>query len=319
MPMCRCCSVKSTLCRTPPWPQRSRSAGFDERATYAGPGMCKSPTDGSVAPGVCYPPAVNYSPRYYLINGTSFDRSNAIASTLPVAALGASGNVLLRIVNAGQRLHDPAVVGADMTLLAEDGNTVPGGTRVQSSIPMPPGKTFDATIRPTQTTGGTYDNATLPVYDRELSLSTNNQRDGGMQAYINLGTGAASGSVGSGSSGVTLSASDQTFYCVAGTTLAVSDPSKGVLAGAVGANGVSIDPTVAANYFGNVNATNLALNADGTFTYTQAATALTCGGTVHLHGQRHRIAHRDHRASAIRVPRTDARLPPRRSRGPLSS
>jgi hypothetical protein len=250
------------------------TVGFDERATYAGPGRCKSATDGTIAPGACYPPAVNYSPRYYLINGTSFDRTNLAASTVGVPTAGTNKNLLLRIVNAGQRLHVPAVVGADMTLLAEDGNTVPGGTRVQSSIPMPPGKTFDATIQPTQTTAGTYDNATLPVYDRQLSLSTNNERDGGMQAYINVGTGAASGA-GSSASVVSLNASAKTFYCVAGRSLSVTEASKGLLGGSTGASGVSA-PTA---YGGGVDATNLVLNADGTFTYTQASTATTCGGS----------------------------------------
>jgi hypothetical protein len=246
-----------------------RTAGFNATAPWAGPGACKN---GVAA---CYPPAVNYSPRYYLINGTSFDRTNALASTAMVPAAGASGTVLLRIVNAGQRTHVPAVVGADMTLLAEDGNKVPGGTRMQSSIPMPPGKTFDVAIKPGQSTAGTYDNATLPVYDRELSLSTNNQRDGGMQAYVQLGSGAATGTAGSSSSAVTLNATSPTFNCVAGTSLAVTDVSRGVLGGAVGASGVSA-PT---GYTGGLSASNLVLNADGTFSYTQAANATTCGGT----------------------------------------
>ncbi|MBS0375938.1 MAG: DUF11 domain-containing protein [Proteobacteria bacterium] len=246
-----------------------RTAGFNATVAWAGPGACKG---GAVA---CYPPAVNYSPRYYLINGTSFDRTNLPNSTLAVPAAGASGNLLVRIVNAGQRMHAPAVVGANLALLAEDGNPVSKATGVQASIPMPPGKTFDAVIRPTQTTTGTYDPATLPVFDRQLSLSTNNQRDGGMQAYIAVAGGAAIGGVGSSSSGVALSASDPTFYCVAGTTLAVTDVSKGVLAGAVGASGVSA-PTALG---GNLTATNFVLNSDGTFTYTQASTDTTCGGT----------------------------------------
>ena len=251
------------------------ATGFDERSTWAGPGMCKDPATGTPSITIaCYPPAVNYSPRYYLINGTSFDRSNLTASTLAVPASGASGNVLLRIVNAGQRMHAPAVVGANMMLLAEDSNPVPGGTRVQSSIPMPPGKTFDAVIKPTQSTSGTYDAATLPVFDRQLSLSTDNQRDGGMQAYIALAGGAAAGTTGSAASAVTLSALDPTFYCVAGTTLSVTEASRGVLAGSVGASGVSA-PT---GYTGSLLATNLILNSDGTFSYTQTAGAPSCGG-----------------------------------------
>ncbi len=242
------------------------TTGFSETDTWVGPGAaCKN---GAAA---CYPPAVNYSPRYYLINGTSFDRTNVTGSTLVVPAPGVSGNVLLRIVNAGQRMHAPAVVGANMTLLAEDGNKVSGGTRIQASVPMPPGKTFDVAIKPTQIAAGIYDAATLPVYDRQLSLSTNNQRDGGMQAYIALNGGAPSGA-GSAASAVVLSAADKTYYCVAGTTLSITDVSKGVLGGAVGASGASLG--VVSLGAGD----NLAFNPDGTFTYAPAA-GTVCGGS----------------------------------------
>jgi hypothetical protein len=248
-----------------------RTAGFNAIATWAGPGKCK---DGAAA---CYPPAVNYSPRYYLVNGVSFDRTVAPASSTQTAAVapgGASGNVLLRIVNAGQRMHAPAVVGLNMTPLAEDGNPVSKATGVQASIPMSPGKTFDALIKPTQTTAQTYDAATLAVFDRQLSLSTNNQRDGGMQAYILVAGGAATGA-GSASSAVALTAANPTFYCVAGTTLAVTEASKGVLAGSTGASGVSA-PT---GLTGGLSVTNFVLHSDGTFVYTQDPAATTCGGT----------------------------------------
>ena len=58
------------------------------------------------------------------------------------------GNVLLRLVNAGLRLHVPSVVGAKMTLLAEDGNKLPGLPRVQSEVLLPAGKTYDVAIQP---------------------------------------------------------------------------------------------------------------------------------------------------------------------------
>jgi uncharacterized repeat protein (TIGR01451 family) len=251
-----------------------RTAGFNATATWAGPGACQ----GGVA--ACYPPAVNYSPRYYLINGTSFDRTALANSTLAGPTAGANGKVLLRIVNAGQRMHAPAVVGANMTPLAEDGNKVSRATGVQSSIPMPPGKTFDATISPTQSTAGTYDPATLPVFDRELSLSTNNQRDGGMQAYIAVAGGATVGA-GSSLSGVTLTApTNLTFYCVAGSPLTVAEASNGLLRGVTGASGVALPAAPA--FGGDLSATTFALNSDGTFSYTPSAAATTansCGGT----------------------------------------
>ena len=58
--------------------------------------------------------------------------------------------MLLRLVNAGLRMHVPAVVGANMSLLAEDGNKLPGVPKVQSEVFLAAGKTYDVTIQPGQ-------------------------------------------------------------------------------------------------------------------------------------------------------------------------
>src|ERR1700687_1831295 len=56
----------------------------------------------------CYPPAVNYTPLYYTINGVAFNRNAAAASSFPVSpASGVSGSVLVRLVNAGLRMPVP--------------------------------------------------------------------------------------------------------------------------------------------------------------------------------------------------------------------
>ena len=231
----------------------------------------------------CFPPAVNYSPAYYLVNGGSFDRTVANApgasSSLNVLAAGAgpNGRVLLRLVNAGLHMHVPAVVGAKMTLVAEDGNPVTG-VRVQNEVFLSAGKTFDVTISPKQTVAGTYDATTLPIFDRALSLSASNQHDGGMQAYLNVAGGAATG-VGSAASAVTLSATDKAYYCIAGSTLSVSDPSKGLLGGSAGANGVALT-----GVSGNVTTGALNINADGTFTYAAPAGACAGAFTYNVNG-----------------------------------
>ncbi len=146
----------------------------------------------------------------------SFDRANVAASTVSILAVPAAatnGRVLLRIVNAGLRMHMPAAVGLDMTLLAEDGNKLPGVQRVQSSVFLPAGKTYDVTVAPAQT-GGNYTAATYAVFDRSLGLSTNNQRDGGMQAYVAIAGGASTGVGTQVGSGATLTgASSKTYYC----------------------------------------------------------------------------------------------------------
>ena len=87
-------------------------SGFSETAVWSGqPGQCGDPNSTSY--GSCYPPAVNYSPLYYLINGVSLDRTNLSNSIFPVnPTTGVSGQVLVRLVNAGLRMHVPSIVGA---------------------------------------------------------------------------------------------------------------------------------------------------------------------------------------------------------------
>src|SRR5262249_12495921 len=148
------------------------------------PGKCGDIAAPATA-HTCFPPAVNYTPAYYLVNGTSFDRTvtngPAVHPSLNVGAAGANGRILLRLVNAGLHMHVPAVVGAKMALVAEDGNAV-NGKRVQNEVFMSAGKTFDVAISSKQSVAGTYDAATLPIFDRALSLSASNSHDGGMQA-----------------------------------------------------------------------------------------------------------------------------------------
>src|SRR5512143_1413611 len=258
-----------------------RTAGFSETKVWNGQkGQCGDPTAAVGVVNTCYPPAVNYDPRYYLINGVSFDRNNAANSALAVPATtpATSGDILLRFVNAGLRVHVPSLVGADMKLIAEDGTVQPDvalgiakGLTVQAStLSCPPsttticpkiqnelflaaGKTSDVIVTPAAA-GGAYTAATLPIFDRELSLSTNNQRDGGMQAYLQVGGATAL------PASAAAAANPDTFSLVAGNPISVTDPSKGVMANDVGIYGVQVQNAPTAG--------TLVLNADGTFTYT---------------------------------------------------
>ncbi|HEY3655539.1 MAG TPA: hypothetical protein VGL34_11260 [Steroidobacteraceae bacterium] len=244
-----------------------KTSGFSETAVWSGlPGKC-----GDLAVHTCYPPAVNYSPLYYLVNGVSFDRTKIASSTaqiLPLPAAASTGNVVLRLVNAGLRMHIPSIVNMPMTLIAEDGNPLPGQPRIQNEVFMAAGKTYDVEVKPTHATA--YSPATFALFDRQLSLSTNNQRDGGMQAYIGVAGGAATGVGSTAGSGVTLSGfAAKTFYCVAGTTLSVTDPASGLLGGTAGANGVVL--TAGGGLPG------LTVQSNGTFTYVAPATP--CGGS----------------------------------------
>ncbi len=252
-----------------------QNASFSDLTPWNGQiGKCGDVTVPATS-HTCYPPAVNYTPMYYLINGVSFDRTNVAASSLAVPAAGTQANVLLRLVNAGLRMHVPSVVGSKLTLLAEDGNKLPvtGTARIQTEVFLSAGKTYDVAIQPRQTAAGTYDAATLPVYDRALSLSTNNQRDGGMLAYINVAGGATSG-VGSGDSATALNTNGKiwAYSCVTGTPLSVADPAIGLLAGLTGANGVALGTSSLPA------GSNLSLASNGTFAYTPPASG-SCAGS----------------------------------------
>ncbi|MFX7832933.1 hypothetical protein ABTK53_19490, partial [Acinetobacter baumannii] len=66
----------------------------------------------------------------------------------------ANGQVLVRFVNAGLRMHVPATVGTQVTppaakpvpgfaLIAEDGNPQTGNWKIQNEVFLPAGKVFD--------------------------------------------------------------------------------------------------------------------------------------------------------------------------------
>lgn len=209
---------------------------FNETTVWSGqPGGCGNPATANS--GNCYPPAVNYTPLYYLINGVAFDKTNSSASlfpTAPATGVAATGKVLVRIVNAGLRMHVPSIVGsqtgaatapalppAGFSLIAEDGNVLPGTPRVQSEVFMAAGKTYDVMINvPAGTTA-------LPVYDRQLSLSANaTAHDAGMLAYISV-NGAG---LPVAASGAAVANADTYNSMITGQTLTISDPSKGVIA-----------------------------------------------------------------------------------------
>ena len=115
-----------------------RTDGFSDTRVWSGKaGDCGDPAAPVGVVNTCYPPAVNYSPLYYLVNGVAFDRTaTASAAGGRCRPRASAGNVLLRLVNAGLRMHVPSVVGASMTLIAEDGNALPGrAARAERGVP----------------------------------------------------------------------------------------------------------------------------------------------------------------------------------------
>ena len=118
----------------------------------------------------------------------------------------------------------------------------------------------------------------LPIFDRELSLSANaTARDGGMLAYIGVNGGGLPTS-GAFAPAAAQAVNDTFIALVAGQKLTVSDPVRGVIANDMNVYGVQL-LTQAAN--GTV-----ALNANGTFTYTPSGTGYL--GLVYILCERYR-------------------------------
>ena len=245
------------------------SAGFSETMVWSGqPGGCGNPSSPTYQQ--CYPPAVNYTPLYYMINGVAFDKTHAgtslFAATPGSLTSPVTGTVLVRMVNAGLRMHVPSIVGAQtgtgaagFSLIAEDGNPLPGVPRVQNEVFMAAGKTYDVMIN-VPAAGGTA----LPVYDRELSLSGNaTSRDAGMLAYISVNGAALPAAPTIAAAVARPDTYSAVVPCAATATsctpLTVSDPVKGVIANDTNVYGVKV---YTAPSKGTLN-----LNADGTFTY----------------------------------------------------
>ena len=237
----------------------------------------------------CYPAAVNYTPLYYLVNGISFSKDTLSASAIQVPAAASTGNVLLRFVNAGLRLHMPSVNNLSMSLIAEDANVLPevalavskGLTpkpKIQTEVYLPAGKVHDVIVKPANNGTATvavsaFSPANYQVFDRELSLSANaSQHDSGMQAILQVAGGAPLTSS-------TPNPVADTYYCAPGVTLTVSDPGKGVMANDVNVFGVTLAGNPPNNTLTPFGGGSLTLNHNGTFTYTQPATNTTCGGT----------------------------------------
>src|ERR1039458_10576850 len=137
--------------------------------------MCGNPSAPVGVINTCYPPAVNYTPLYYLTDGVAFSRtmaSNSLGPSIPAVispTAGTTGSVLVRLVNAGLRMHVPAIVGSQVAgqtggsnpivtgfkVIAEDGNLLPGLPKIKSELFMAAGKTYDVIIngKATSSTG----------------------------------------------------------------------------------------------------------------------------------------------------------------------
>ncbi len=199
--------------------------------------------------------AVNYDPRYFLVNGQPFS-----AAAAPIAAGSAGQRILVRMLNAGLRSFVPEFPTTYVDLVAEDGGLftasdsagiTEAATRRQYTVLLTAGKTADAIWVPA--TAGTY-----AVFDRRLHVTDNGISDGGAFARLAVSASAATAAAD------LFAATEDTVLSVAApgvlgnddagtvrTVALVSGPSAGTLS----------CPTDAA----------LQLCADGSFDYTPLA------------------------------------------------
>jgi len=269
------------------------TSGFSETKVWDGhTGACGDPS--SSVYNTCYPPAVNYTPFYFLINGVAFSKASPALSqftaTSGAAATPGSGTILVRLVNAGLRMHVPSIVGSTttgfdgagapgatvggFTVIAEDGTPVPnqGAPRVQTDVFMAAGKVFDVMVNVPVPATTTAPLPSLPVYARDLGLSANSSvRDSGMLAYIGVTGAALPVTAGSGIFATALANPDTYNSLVAGQPFTVSDPSKGVIANDVNVYGSTLlspptNGTVTCGLVGSPAGQSMCAN--GTFTYT---------------------------------------------------
>lgn len=114
--------------------------------------------DATVAGGGTPSATVDYAPRYFLVNGKTFDPADPIV-TVPVGT-----RTLLRLLNAGLETHAPMLLGSRALAIAEDGNLYPH-PRDHYALALPAGKTLDAIVQPAAA-------GKIAILDRRLFLAS---------------------------------------------------------------------------------------------------------------------------------------------------
>jgi FtsP/CotA-like multicopper oxidase with cupredoxin domain len=138
------------------------------------PALHDAVATNNYGPGKAMTSTINYSPKYFLVNGRPFSYSRS-----PIQVVGNPGErILLRFLNAGLKDHVLLTQGTYMTVFSEDGNLYPYAKQ-QYSLVLPAGKTKDSMIIPTSA-------GYIPIYDRRLDLTNAKASPGGMLIYLRI-------------------------------------------------------------------------------------------------------------------------------------
>jgi len=121
-----------------------------------------------------YPCTIDYNPIYFMVNG------QASIDTLPAVAQG--GKVLMRMLNAGSHTHTPAFVGAEFSIIADDGNLLPLAKQEATAL-LPAGKTLDAFVN------APLADITLKLFDHMPAFNNEVSINGGSLGSVIVGAG----------------------------------------------------------------------------------------------------------------------------------
>lgn len=132
------------------------------------PALHAAVAGGTYGPGQAMTSTIDYAPKYFLVNG---EAQYTMTGVVPAITVG--DRVLVRLINAGLLTRMPVLLGASMTMLAEDGNLSPYPTLKRDSATFTAGKTLDVMITPE--TGGTM----MSLFDRRGYVSLGTANGGG--------------------------------------------------------------------------------------------------------------------------------------------
>jgi hypothetical protein len=121
---------------------------------------------------------VNYSPKYWLINGEVYPDTDIISAD-------AGDRVLLRYVNGGSHHHTMMMLGMHQKIVGKDSYPATFPYSVVSET-IPAGTTLDTIVTvPGSASTGTK----FPLYNRQLQLTNAGTFPGGMLTFIEVGAG----------------------------------------------------------------------------------------------------------------------------------
>ena len=123
-----------------------------------------------------YPSTIDYTPRYFLINGVTYPETEA--GTILDHALTRGETILVRFLNAGLETHVPTLIGGYFSVVAEDGNPYPY-PKEKYDVFLPAGKTKDVLWRPERA-------GAFPLYDKRLRLTNRSASPGGMLTVLHV-------------------------------------------------------------------------------------------------------------------------------------